>query len=311
MMRWLCLLLFGLILQTGVAAAETCTAQTTDFDFGSVSLRAGAVNQTSGSVKVTCTGGIISGVVRPFGICLTYGGGSATDGGSPPRRYMVGPGGSFLEYQLRQTSGGAPMTQIFVEVLMLLGNGSVTVPIYADVVSQSVQLPTGAYNASYASGGQNGVRMRVGVLSCNLLAQDQAAGGFAVRAQAASSCDVSTTALDFGNIPAQLTQPIDKTATVEVRCTGGTPYRVSLGLGGGPGVSDPAARKMRNLLSTLTYGLFQDPGRSQPWGDSLGNNVAGTGAGAAQVYTIYGRIFGNQTPNIGTYTDNVVVTIAY
>ena len=311
MMRWLAILILGLLLQTGAAAAETCTAQTTDFDFGSISLRAGAVNQTSGSVKVTCTGGVISGVARSYGICLSYGGGSANDGGSPPRRYMVGPGGAALEYQLRQTSGGAPLTQIFVEVLMLLGNGSVTVPIYADVIAQSVQLPTGQYSASYASGGQNGVKMRVGVLSCNLLAQDQTAGSFEVRGQAASSCDVSATALDFGNIPAQLAQHVDKTATVEVRCTAGTPYRVSLGLGGGPGVSDPAARKMKNLLATLTYGLFQDPARSQAWGETLANNVAGNGAGAAQLYTIYGRIFGNQTTSVGTYTDNVVVTIAY
>lgn len=311
MMRWLASLVLALLLQTGLAAAETCTAQTSDFDFGSISLRAGAVNQTTGSLKVTCSGGVVSGVVRPYGICITYGGGSANDGGSPPRRFMAGPGGQLLEYQLRQTSGGAPITQIFVEVLMLLGNGSVTVPIYADVIAQSVQLPTGQYNATYGSGGQNGVKMRIGVLTCNLLAQEQSADGFAVRGQAASSCDVSTTVMDFGNVPGQLAQNIDKTATVEVRCTSGTPYRVSLGLGGGPGVSNPAARKMRNLLDTLTYGLFQDPARTQAWGDTLANNVAGTGAGAAQIFTIYGRIFGGQTPSIGTYSDNVVVTIAY
>lgn len=307
MMRYVLALILAVLLQTGAAAAQTCTAVTTDFDFGSVSLRAGAVNQTSGSVKVTCSGGLV-GLV---GVCLTYGGGSANDGGSPPRRYMVGPGGALLEYQLRQTSGGAALSQIFVEVVMLLGNGSATVPIFADVIAPSVQLPTGSYNATYSSGGANGVKMRVGVLLCNLIGQELPAAGFAVRGVAASSCDVSTTALDFGNVPAQLVQAVDKTATVSVSCTGGTPYRVSLGLGQGPGVSNPAARKMKNLLATLTYGLFQDPARSQPWGDTLANNVAGTGAGSAQVYTIYGRIFGNQTPTIGTYTDSVVVTIAY
>ncbi len=194
---------------------------------------------------------------------------------------------------------------------MLLGNGSATVPIFVDILSPSVQLPTGQYNATYASGGQNGVKMRVGVLACNILGQDLAAGSFAVRGVAASGCDVSTTALDFGNVPAQLVQAIDQTATVVVSCTGGTPYRVSLGLGQGPRVSDPAARKMKNLLATLTFGLFQDPARSQPWGDTLATNVASTGAGSAQLYTIYGRIFGNQTPTIGIYTDSVVVTIAY
>lgn len=311
MMRMALAMLFALLIQTTAAAAQDCTAQTTDFDFGTVSLRAGAVNQTAGSVKIECRGGVISAVARPVGVCLTFGGGSANDGGSPPRRFMTGAGGALLEYQLRQTTGGAALSQVFVEVIMLLGNGSATVPIYGDIVAQSVQLPTGNYSATYSGSGQNGVRMRTGVLTCNILAQDQPAGGFQVRAQAASSCDVSTTALDFGNIPAQLSRPVDKTATVEVRCTDGTPYRVSLGLGQGPGVSDPAARKMRNLLSTLTYGLFQDAGRSQPWGDQLGNNVSGLGAGAAQVYTVYGRIFANQMPNIGIYSDNIVVTIAY
>ncbi|GLS86150.1 spore coat protein U [Cypionkella aquatica] len=304
-------LLLAVLLQTGLAAAQDCMAQTTDFDFGAVSLRAGAVNQTAGNVKITCRGGIISAVARPVGVCLTFGGGNASDGGTPPRRYMVGPSGALLEYQLRQTSGGAPLSQMFVEVLMLLGNGSATVPIYADIIAQSVQMPTGSYSATYSGSGASGVRMRTGVLTCNILAQDQAADGFQVRAQAASSCDVSTTALDFGNIPAQLNGPVDKTASIEVRCTDGTPYRVSLGLGQGPGVNNPAARKMRNLLSTLTYGLYQDAARTQPWGDQLGSNVSGLGAGAAQIYTVYGRIFGNQTPNIGIYTDNIVVTIAY
>lgn len=311
MIRLALALLLALLLQTTPASAQDCTAQTTDFDFGTVSLRAGAVNQTAGSVKITCRGGPISAVVRPVGICLTFGGGSASNGATPPRRFMTGAGGALLEYQLRQTSGGAALSQIFVEVLMLLGNGSTTVPIYADIVAQSVQLPTGNYSASYAGSGPSGVQMRTGVLTCNILAQNQPAGGFQVRAQAASSCDVSTTALDFGNIPAQIARPVDKSASVEVRCTDGTPYRISLGLGQGAGVSDPAARKMRNALSTLTYGLFQDAGRSQPWGDQLGNNVGGLGAGAAQVFTVYGRIFANQVPNIGVYSDNIVVTIAY
>ncbi len=94
MMRCVHARMFAVLLQPGSAAAQTCTAVTTDFDFGSVSLRAGAVNQTSVNVKVTRSGGLVSLV----GICLTYGGGSANDGGPPPRRYMVGPGGALLEY---------------------------------------------------------------------------------------------------------------------------------------------------------------------------------------------------------------------
>lgn len=296
------------------AVAQSCNASITDINFGTVSLRAGAVNQTSGSVTVQCSGGVLSAIAKPLGICLTFGGGSASDGGSPPRRYMTGPQASLLEYQLRPSGNGntgGTLSQIYVPVLMLLGQGSATVPIYADILTSSVALPTGSYQASYSGVGNAGVRMRVGVLSCDLLATEQAVSGFMVRADVASSCEVSTTAMDFGNIGATLGQPVDQTAQVQVRCTSGTPYRVSLGLGTGPGVTSPAARKMRSGLSSLVYGLFQDAGRSLPWGDTIATNLGGTGAGATQIYTVFGRIFAGQTASVGSYSDQVVVTIAY
>jgi spore coat protein U-like protein len=60
------------------------------------------------------------------------------------------------------------------------------------------------------------VKLRVGVLACNLLGQEVAADSFAVRRMAAFSCNVSTTALDFGSVPAQLAQAVDQTASVTV-----------------------------------------------------------------------------------------------
>ena len=60
------------------------------------------------------------------------------------------------------------------------------------------------------------MKLRVGVLACNLLGQELAAGSFGVRGVAASSCNVSTTALDFGSVPAQLAQAVDQTASVTV-----------------------------------------------------------------------------------------------
>lgn len=60
------------------------------------------------------------------------------------------------------------------------------------------------------------MKLRVGVLACNLLGQELAADSFAVRRMAASSSTVSTTALDFGSVPAQLAQAVDQTASVTV-----------------------------------------------------------------------------------------------
>jgi len=39
--------------------------------------------------------------------------------------------------------------------------------------------------------------------------------------------------------------------------------------------------------------------------------VSGTGTGAAQVLTVYGRIPANQTALIGNYTDTVTVTVTF
>ena len=48
----------------------------------------------------------------------------------------------------------AMIRQIFASVVMVLGNGSATVPMFADILSAAAQLPTTSYNATYRSGGQ-------------------------------------------------------------------------------------------------------------------------------------------------------------
>jgi spore coat protein U-like protein len=84
-------------------------------------------------------------------------------------------------------------------------------------------------------------------------------------------------------------------------------------LSGGTTNAAPTARKMSKGAETVTYGLYKDTNRSQPWGDATtpGSTVAGTGTGAAQVLTVYGRVPPQTTPTPGTYTDTVVVTLTY
>lgn len=292
--------------------AQTCTPSITDFNFGSVSLRAGVANQTIGSVTISCSGGLLGGAAVPVGVCLTFGGGSASNNAVPPRRFMVGPSGSFLEYQLRQYGNGASngtLVNMFIAVPIVLGSGSAMVPIYGDIVSNSVDVPTGAYSANFT--GVNGVQMKVNVLSCDSPSPSQAVPTFQVSANVAASCEVDTGSLDFGNIGSPVTATVDQSTSINVRCTNGTPYRVSLGLGEGSGATGLESRKMRNLASTLTYGLYQDPGRSIPWGATSDNNVARSGNGGNQALAIYGRIFSGQQTSIGIYTDRVLVTINF
>ncbi|HAR53032.1 MAG TPA: hypothetical protein DCS45_14310, partial [Roseovarius nubinhibens] len=72
-----------------------------------------------------------------------------------------------------------------------------------------------------------------------------------------------------------------------------------------------ALRRMTNGLSTLAYGLYRDPSRTQVWGSLPGTRATGVGSGSNQRYNVYGRIHAGQTTVLGTYTDNVVVTVNY
>jgi spore coat protein U-like protein len=101
------------------------------------------------------------------------------------------------------------------------------------------------------------------------------------------------------------------TGTIGVTCTNSAPYTISLD-GGNAAASDPALRKMTRLSEEITYGLYQNAGYTQPWGDSLGvNTMSNVGTGLTQNFTVYGRVPAQQTPSPGTYTDTVVVTLNY
>jgi spore coat protein U-like protein len=62
----------------------------------------------------------------------------------------------------------------------------------------------------------------------------------------------------------------------------------------------------------IWYGLFRDAARSLSWGE-LGDGAAqpGTGSGAAQSFTVYGRVPAQATPPPGIYSDTIIVTITY
>ena len=73
-----------------------------------------------------------------------------------------------------------------------------------------------------------------------------------------------------------------------------------------------AVRKMTSGGNTVNYSLYSDSGRTTVWGNTVGTNtVAATGNGAAQSYTVYGRVTAQTTPAPATYTDTITVTVTY
>jgi spore coat protein U-like protein len=139
-----------------------------------------------------------------------------------------------------------------------------------------------------------------------------ATGSLSVTGSITATCQVNASSLAFGAYNPILNANLDVTGTVSVTCTNATPYNVGLNAGTGTGATI-TNRKMTSGANTLTYQVFRDAARTQNWGNTVGTDtVVGTGSGAAQPITAYGRIvLGQTTAKVGNYTDTVTVTITY
>jgi spore coat protein U-like protein len=130
-----------------------------------------------------------------------------------------------------------------------------------------------------------------------------------VRPAAAASCSAYGSGIAFGEY---VGATADITGTITVTCTSGTAYNIGLNAGNTPGATI-VTRKMSGGTggqNALLYQLFSDAARTINWGNSAGTNwVSGTGTGAAQTYTIYGRIPGRQNDPSGSYTDTITASV--
>ena len=138
---------------------------------------------------------------------------------------------------------------------------------------------------------------------------------FEVRITIQETCNVLTASdIDFGSTIPTAGGQVDRTGTINVNCTNGTDYTLSLS-GGGSG--DTSARRMVGPSSTnISYQLYQDAGRSDVWGLAAdGEQVDGTGLGLGSAYqinhTVYARatLVGNEPA--GNYTDTVTATLTF
>jgi spore coat protein U-like protein len=135
---------------------------------------------------------------------------------------------------------------------------------------------------------------------------------FNVQLIIASECIIqSATDLDFGT-DGVIAAAIDASSTLGIQCTSGTAYTVGLNAGTGSGATVAARRMTGSGAPTVTYSLYRDAGRTQVWGTTIGTDtIAGTGNGAVQSLTVYGRVPTQTTPQPDTYTDTITVTVTY
>ncbi|WP_408585490.1 Csu type fimbrial protein [Paraburkholderia bannensis] len=145
----------------------------------------------------------------------------------------------------------------------------------------------------------------------NLYAASKSAT-FQVTLTVQADCSISASPLNFGTTGV-IASNIDQATTLSVTCSKGTPYAVALDAGTPTG-STVANRVLANAgaTGTVNYNLYQDAARTQVWGQTAGTDtVAGTGNGAAQSLTVYGRVPPQNTPAPDTYLSTVTTTVTF
>ena len=309
----------------GTAQAQTCSFTFTAVNFGNVDVTTGGTYDTTGTFQATCSGWAPLATVR---ICphLGPGSGGAGANGSPRTMLKDGTGPDALNYNLYKD---APRTNIWGSYLVgwsgatppqidlatdTNGAGTTSATVYGRVAGSQNTAAVGSYSSTF-SGADVRVRYATaGLNDCTTISANEGTTSFSTSATVPASCTVNATLLDFGTAGV-LAANRDATSAVSIVCTRGAAYKIALGPGQNDGGLGVGARKMKSGGVTLAYQLYQDPGRSVVWGETLsggGANIkSDTGNGSTQSHTVYGRVPPQTTPGAGTYTDTVVVTIEY
>jgi spore coat protein U domain-containing protein, fimbrial subunit CupE1/2/3/6 len=317
---WIIAVALGLGVAVGAAPAlaQSCSFTISNLDFGTIDLTANAASNVTATYSASCTG-TANTTVRT---CpnIDVGSGGSTSGSS---RFLLN-GATQLNFNLYQDgahssvwgsnlwgfAGSYPSPTIDV-ALNGGGSGSASQTIYGQVWPGQQTLPAGLYSSAF-SGTQASVAYAYSTVgTCATIGGSHATSApFTATATNGTHCSVNASNLNFGSVGV-LRSAVDATSSVTVTCTNALPYTIALD-GGQSGATNPTQRALSQASQHVTYGLYQDSPRAQPWGDSVGTNTAaGTGSGLAQTLTVYGRVPVQNTPSPGTYTDTVVVTISY
>ena len=133
-----------------------------------------------------------------------------------------------------------------------------------------------------------------------------------VTATVAASCAISTLPVAFGNVLNLGTVFNNGTGSVTVNCINGVLWSVDLDPGLAPNFSDRRMTTSGLSGATVVYQLYTDAAHTTVWGSASGGSaVTGTGSGASQVNTVYGRTQLGSSAPIGNYSDTVTVSITF
>jgi spore coat protein U-like protein len=126
-----------------------------------------------------------------------------------------------------------------------------------------------------------------------------------------ASCRVNSVSdVHFGSYDVFSTVPNQNgIGSLSIKCTGGSSAIVKLSNGASHSF---APRTLRNGNQVLGYNLYTTAARNIVWGDGTGGtSVMAVGKNHSDHLDVFGSIPEGQDAAVGTYTDNIVVTIDF
>ncbi|MCD2519128.1 spore coat U domain-containing protein [Massilia sp. G4R7] len=320
----LALPLLALWLAPATARANTCSASMTDVVFDKVSPIAGSDYYATGTLTINCTyspGSGLAGLLLPnVSVCATL-------GGNDYALRTMKNGGNALPFNLYTDAsyaaakiwgqGAATGTAAFnasLTALLSLGTATGSVTVYGRIPGNAIgAVPTSGgasttYTASFA--GLGILRYAFGTLvDTGCTNGSIATFSFQARASVVNDCYINANPLTFGATNV-LSAAVRARTTINVQCTAGSPYQVTLNAGanGAGGV-----RRMKNPVTgemvRYTLSATLDGGN---WGDgTVGQPLGGTGTGAVQALGVFSRVDPQTTPTPGDYKDTVTATVSF
>jgi spore coat protein U-like protein len=322
---WLGALMLCWLFLPQSAQALSCSATSPGTQtFSGVSPVAGASYSTTGTIAVTCSVGILEGLVTGSVVraCLSISGAS----GATPR--TLTNGSNTLQYNLYSDSAhtqvfgstsSAPPAPVAIDFnlgligILLGGSATINVPLYGLLTSQTTT-PAGTYtqNFSAANTSVNYIIYTGTPPTCSGAWTSGGNFAFTVNAGVINDCNISASGITFGP-SGVLTAALFANGAVTAQCTPSDSYSIALSAGttAGASLSD---RRMVGMTSSaiVHYQLYTSGSYATIWGDGVtGSTVGGTGNGSNQVYQVFGQVAAQATPKPDTYNDTVTATITY
>lgn len=308
----LCLLLSAMLLPRTAHAVISCVVvEDPDIPYGTIDLPVTPINASS-YVRVRCTGTQNGDRGDQIRVCV------GLDTPLLPRR-MAHANGDVIQHGLYRDPArtqhilyATPNAEV---TLALPGSGtppvSVTgdVPIYGRLIGSSANARAGPYTETVTGAMGFGTTTQ----QCANVA---VAGPVTFRATGTvrANCTIAANDLSFGTVTL-LAANINATTTLGLSCTNGAAYNVRLN--GGTVTGNVAGRRMGlggTTPGVIDYQLRHTSANGPLWGDGTGGTsvLTGTGTGASQTVTLYGRVPGGQpAPPVGTYSDTVTATVEF